>query len=329
MHPEFLYAVKDKPDIWLKAFRISKESGLLYYFSTRLLSKKILSNSLLERIIDEEEKGLRKLRNTLIFIKSIFEDEGLDFRVIKLYRGIPYVPKDVDILIRKDQSNQVFRVLKKRGIAVKSFSNGVETQFQKEGLFKVDIYSGFRYLSLDFFEETYLWENPKAITICNVECPTLNNEADFLLLNIHAFFGHRYLSLLDFLYAKSLLKDLNFDEVLYQAKKYQWDNILLTMILVVKDIYFAQYYTTNDQKVIVFPYTFSPKFILGIVENLREMSLTTKTTFLLSTLIDQAFYQYKIFQQLVPVEIPDWIKNIFMMPIYKVRSLSGDRKITI
>lgn len=329
-HPDLPLLVKKKPDIWIKAMAIARENGLLYYFSQRLYGnrrKVDLPKELLINMIKDEERGFAKLRNTLLFLDSLFKSEEIDFIIIKLYRNIPYVPRDVDILIREDQINRLFSALKKNNITVSSFSKGVETQFQKEGLFKVDVYARLSYFSRNFLEERFIWSNPRFINICGIECPVLSYEADFLLLIIHSLLGHRYLSLLDFLYAKFLLnnKCLGFDKVLYQVKKYQWDFAFLTMIHEIKNIY-QKLYLDMDAKVINFPYRFSTQFLLRVIESLK-VNEKAKITFLLSTLIDQTYYQYLMAQRSIPLKISDRTKNWIMRIIHLVRSIEGDQKI--
>jgi len=169
IHPDFLTTIRNKPDVWLKAIGIAKEDGLLYYFAKRVVEEERSLKDPFEKIVEKEERNLIKLKQTLDFINSLFEQEGLDVMFIKLYRGIPYTPRDVDILIRKEQSHQVIMALKRRNIKLKKF-NDVETQFEENDLLKVDIYQGFHYLSLDFLDNDFLWKNPRTVNICDVEC---------------------------------------------------------------------------------------------------------------------------------------------------------------
>jgi len=247
---------------------------------------------------------------------------------IKLYRGIPYTPRDVDILVRKEQSRQIFSALEKRNMVLKRF-NGVETQFEEEGLLKVDLYQGFHYLSLDFSDDEFLWKDPRTVSICGVECLIPSYEADFLSLIIHALLGHRYLSLLDFLYAKSLLnRKLNLDESLRQAKKYGWSSAFLAIVSAIQNIHQAVYSGANITKLISFPYTFSPRFILKAFQGFADMPISAKTkfTFILSTIIDSVFHEYQMIQRSTSFEAPNEVKKAVMRIIHKVRGLSGDYK---
>jgi len=170
-HPNLL--TRNKPDIWLKAIGIAK----------RVVEEERFLKDPFEKIVEQEERKLIKLKQTLDFINSLFRQEGLDVIFIKLYRGIPYTPRDVDILIRKEQSHKIFATLKGRNITLKRF-NGVETQFEEKGLLKVDLYQGFHYFSLDFLDNDFLWKNPRTVSICGIECLIPNCEADFSLTNL-------------------------------------------------------------------------------------------------------------------------------------------------
>jgi len=327
-HPDLLTMIGNKPDVWLKAIAIARENGLLYYFSKRVIEEGKFSNEPFKKIVEQEEKNLIKLKKTLHFINSLFEREGLDFMFIKLYRGIPYAPRDVDILVRKEQSHQIFAALKRRNITLKRF-NGVETQFKEEGLLKVDLYQGFYYLSLDFLDGEFLWKDSRTVNVSGVDCLIPSYEADFLSLIIHAILGHRYLSLLDFLYAKSLLnRKLNLDESLRQAKKYGWSSAFLTMVSTIQNIHQELYLGANTTKLINFPYTFSPRFILKAFQGFSNMPISAKTkfTFILSTMIDSVFHEYQMIQRSTSFEAPDEVKNAVMRIIHKVRGLSGDYK---
>jgi hypothetical protein len=302
----------------------------LYYFAKRVVEEERFLRDPFEKMVEQEERNLIKLKQTLDFVNSLFGQEGLDVMFIKLYRSIPYTPRDVDILIRKEQSHRVFMALKGRNIKLKKF-NGVETQFEEKGLLKVDLYQGFHYLSLDFLDNDFLWKNPRTVSICGIECLIPNCEADFLSLILHALLGHRYLSLLDFFYAKLLLNSkLNIDEPLRQAKKYGWSPAFLTTVSTIQNIYHELYINSkHGSKTINFPYIFSPGFILKAFQGFSNVPVGTKTKikFVTSTLIDRAFYNYQMIKRSSNIEIQNEIRNLLMKIIYDVRSWSGDRKL--
>ena len=329
-HPDLLNTLWNKPDVWLKAIKIAKENGLLYYFAKKVTNDVKFLRELFTKIVEQEERKLIKLKETLEFINLLFEQEGLDVMFIKLYRSIPYTPKDVDILIKKEQSHKVFMALKRRNIKLKKF-NGVETHFEEKGLFKVDLYQSFHYLSLDFLDDEFLWKNPRAVSICGTKCLIPSCEADFLSLILHALLGHRYLSLLDFIYAKSLLNsELAIDEALRQAKEYGWSSAFLTMVSTIRNIHQELYLSLSHwPKPINFPYLFSPAFILKAFQGFSNMPLGTKTKikFVTSTLIDRAFYNYQMIKRVSNVEIQNGIRDLLMKMAHKVRGWSGDRKL--
>ena len=329
---DLLTTIGNKPNIWLKAVTIARENGLLYYFAKNVLEiGGGLPSSYLKGIVEQEKKGFEKLKNTVTFINRFFQDEGLDFMFIKLYRSVPYVPRDVDILVKKEQNQQLVAALRKRNIALKEFY-GVEVNIEKEGLLKVDLYQGFYYLSLHFMDDNFLWKNPRAVDICGIKCSIPSVNADFLSLLLHAILGHRYLSLLDFLYVKSLLrKGVNIDETFYQAQKFKWAHGFQTIVSTIQNIqniYYGLYLKSNKTVSTNFPYAFSTKFIWEAFQGFPHMKMSSKTkfVFILSTLIENAFQKYRLIQRSVPVEMSNEIKDIIMRGIHKVRSLSGDYK---
>jgi len=329
VHPNLLTTMENRKITWVKALRIAEENGLLYHFSKKLLEDGgELPNELLKNILRQEEENLVKLKKTLHFVSSLFREEDLDFIFIKLYRGKPYVPRDVDVLVKRAQNQRIVSELKKRNVTVRTFY-GVETQFEKEDLLDVDLYQGFYYLSLPFLEAEFLWRDTRTVNICGVECPIPGNDADFLSLLIHALLGHRYLSLLDFLYSKSLLLNgsLNIDELVYHTKQLGWSDAFMTMVTTVQSIHRELYLNLNSRP-IDFPYIFSPKFIWKAFRGFEDVPISTKTkfAFTLSTLIDAAFNEYQTIQRSVSFEMPKGIEDFIMKWIYRIRGWCGDRK---
>jgi len=330
LHPNLSATIENSNFRWAQTLRVAEENGLLYYFLKNLLEEKALElrSDLLTKIMSREERNFERLRKTLDFFCSFFKDENADFVFIKLYRGLPYTPRDVDILVKSEEMLRIKSALKQNGFSVKTY-NTVETSCRKEGLLRVDLYQGFYYLSLPFFDEEFLWKDPRKIDICGVKCLIPNREADFLALLIHALLGHRYLSLLDFLYAKSFLKGCgDFNELLHQTRKYGWSRAFLRMIYTLQNIQQMLYSSSDTTKFISFPYLFSPRFIWEAFQGFTNMPVNTKTKFMFisSTLVDKAFFRYQLLQRFIPIEMPDEVKGLIMKSIYKVRHWAGDRK---
>jgi hypothetical protein len=328
-HPDVLLKVRNRSSVWLDALRIAEENGLLYYFSRRLLEDGIKLSSKFSLRVDREKGKLVTFKRTLVFARQLFEDEGIDFMFIKLYKGLPYVPRDIDILVKAEQIQHTLSTLRRKGFDVRTFEGGVENECLKEGLMKIDLYQGFYYLSLQFIDEKFLWRHPRTSNICGVTCPIPSYDADLLILFIHALLGHRHLSLLDFLYAKSMFaKCSNLDNILQQTDKHKWTYAFFTMLSTIKNIHY-KLYSTSTSNLINFPVIFSPKFILRAFQGFEGIPINEKKRilFVASTLMDSVLYRYQLLSPPISIEITEEVKNIILKGMHKVRHYLGDHKL--
>jgi len=99
--------------------------------------------------------------------------------------------------------------------------------------------------------------------------PDLNKEANFLLLLVHSLFGHRSMSLLDFLHMKSLRDSINVNACRKVASENGWgpvlDSCLKEFDALRKSIY-------EKGESVRFPYIFKTSFVFhcaSIIEGLR------------------------------------------------------------
>jgi hypothetical protein len=329
-HPNFLANIKDER-VWMNALRVADANGLLFYFCKRVVEEGSTFRRPFnaEMIVRREEEKFSQLRRTLAFLSSLFADNGMDFRFIKLYRGLPYVPRDVDVLITSEEVFDVVSLLRRRGFAVDSFDD-VEIRCQRAGLLKVDLYCGFCYLSLPFIDEGFLWRDSRIVDVQGVDCPIPGFEADFLSLVIHSLLGHRRLSLLDFLYAKSLLNSerLRFDKMLKEAEKFGWAHAFTKVFHALEDLYESLYSIVDFPRGISFPFVYSTKFVFEAFEGFAGLPVDVRTKFLfgLSAFLDAIYHKYLNLWQVIPIEIPKQLKNIVAKSLYKVRQQRGDRK---
>jgi predicted nucleic acid-binding Zn ribbon protein len=309
-----------------RALIVAEQNELLYPFLEKITEKDKLLSSKLSEIIAKENKRKLRFENTLKFIDSFFSKAGLDYMFIKLYRGIPYIPRDVDILIRREEKEHALSALKNNGITIRSFDDA-EINIEIEGLFKVDLYLGFYYFKRPFIDNEFLWKSPRKVQICGLDSRIPNTEADFLILLIHSILGHKRFSLIDFLYAKKMLinNNLNFDELRNESEKFGWHPAFKRLVSFLENLY-KMMYIRNEP--INFPYPFSAKFILetfGSFEDLR-IKEQTKCMFVASTLIDRAFYSYQLIQREIPLSLDPMVESLLLRFIRKVRYWSGDRK---
>jgi hypothetical protein len=316
-----------------QSLRIAEINGLLYPFCSKLLEDSNIreKSDIVKTYMENEEKKLVLLKKTLSIIKELCEEEALDFMFIKLYRGISYAPRDVDVLIKPSDMRRTISIFKMNGFNVKIFSN-VEIQCLRTDLLKVDLYCGFYYLSLPFIDDEFLWKDPRIVDMQGFDCPIPSPEADFLSIVIHSLLGHRRLSLLDFLYAKSLLNSrrLSFDKMLKEAEKYGWAHAFTKVFHTLEDLHESLYSNPNFPKGTRFPFVYPTKFVFKAFQGFAGLPVNTRTKFLfaLSAFLDATYHTYLDVGQVVPIEIPEQLKNIVAKSLYKVRQQRGDRKIS-
>jgi len=326
-------SIRDESSL-MRALRIAETNGLLYPFCKKLLEESHMKekSGLIETKIRIENKRILFLKKTLSVTEKLFKKENLDFLFIKLYRGVPYTPRDVDVLIRHEDLPSAISLFRKNGFDVQAFSD-VEIQCQREDLLKVDLYCGFYYLSLPFVDDELLWRDCRIVDMYGFDCPIPGFEADFLSTVIHSLLGHRRLSLLDFLYAKSLLNSerLSFDTMLKEAEKYGWADAFNKVFHTLKDLHKSLYSSENFPKGIRFPLVYSTKFVFEIFQGFAGFNVDTRTKFLfaLSAFLDATYHKYLYVGQTLPLEIPKQLKNVINRSLYKVRRLRGDRKTNV
>ncbi len=314
---------------WRRVLSIAEANGLLHPFCTKFLEETPMSekSDSIKRKIRDEDKELFRFQKTMKVVQHLLKKGDIDFMFIKLYRGIPYVPRDVDILLKREDLQAAVSLFRKNGFNVEAFSD-VEIGCERPDLLKVDLYCGFYYVSLPFLDTKFLWENQRIVNIFGVNCIIPSFEADFLSLVIHSLLGHRRLSLLDFLYAKNLLHSeyLNFEDMLRETEKYGWTSAFIRVTEKIRDIYNRLYFKANTPRSLDFPYIFSTKFVLGGFQSFAGLGVNTKIKFLLSAVLDATYHRYISVRYVIPFELPDIVKNFIANRLYEVRKQRGDRK---
>jgi hypothetical protein len=331
LHPNLpTESIKNK-EVLLQSLRIAETNGLLYPFCRRLLKEPFLKPSfgIIRAQLKSEERSLAHLRVTLQAVKALFEEESMEFMFIKLYRGEAYAPRDVDVLVKPAEMQSAISKFERNGFYIKTFSD-VEIKCEKTGLLKVDLYSGFHYLSSSFIDEVSLWKNLRIVDVQGVDCPIPSIEMDYLSLMIHSLLGHRRLSLLDFLYAKGLLNSayLSFSWMQREAEKCGWAFAFEKVSNKVNSLHESLYSSTSFPNEICFPFIFSTKFVLEIFQGFATLSIgrREKIIFVLSAFLDGLYHKYLNVWQDVPIAIPEQLKDAISRSLYEIRERRGDQK---
>ena len=311
-------------DLLKAAVKLADRNGLYYYFVQRLRELNLDLSLLDEERWNTELQKLLALKKTLGFLKNMQTHDGIDYILIKACTKIPHVPRDVDILVRSEDRKKIYDLFEREGMKV-VYSNPVETAFSKEGYMKLDIYSRIQYISMTFIDGDFLWNSRVDDRMFGIEYPSLNEEANFLLLLVHSLFGHSSMTLLDFLHIKSLMGNIqDFGVCRKHAYEKGWGGVFDMGVERLAAVYKTIY---KDGNVVSFPYLFDRKFMLKCVASIEglKMKRREKVFFNISLGLDRLSYELAkspFYNYLLAFNTG---RRIFNSLGYFVRNRRGDR----
>lgn len=252
-------------------------NGLEYLISNTLSQKGIISKP-------DYADNLKKLINTINILNEVSKELKIEYIIIKDCNTIPHIPRDIDIFIRENDKDQMIETLKKYNLIIES-SNPIETALISSKTLPLDIYTKIIYFGHEFLDENFLFDSITERKFFGIDYPGLNYESEYLLTLLHGLFGHRRLTLLDFLHLNKI-KDqkLNTYGCLEYVKKKGWLRSYYLMNnkfnLIQKDVF--------DGKCTEFPYLFDIKFVLDCITNIDDIDFNLKDKILIiySLLLD-------------------------------------------
>jgi len=309
-------------DLLKAAIKLAEKNGLYYYFIFRLRELNLDLSFLDKYPWDRELQKLSALKKTLTFLNDIRKHDGIDYIVIKACTNIPHVPRDVDILVRIEDREKIYDIFRRNGMEV-LYSNSVETAFGKEGYMKLDIYSRIQYIGMNFIDSEFLWDSKVEDRMFGMKYPSLNDEANFLLLLVHSIFGHRSMSLLDFLHIKTLMSNIDKRVCRDYAYGVGWGAVFDMSLEKLESIYKTIYKDGG----VSFPYLFDRKFMLKCVASMDglKMKRREKVFFSVSLGLDRFSYELarsRFYNYLLAFNTG---RRIFNSLGYFVRNRRGDR----
>jgi len=307
-----------------KAIKLAERNGLYYCFILGLRGLNVDLSFLDKERWNKELQKLSALKKTLGFLNNMQKHYGMDYLLIKACTKIPHVPRDVDTLVRIEDRERICDLFEHEGMNV-LYSNPVETAFGKEGSMKLDIYSRVQYIGTNFIDNEFLWNSRVEDRMFGIEYPSLNEESNFLLLLVHSLFGHRSMTLLDFLHLKSLRGNIQ-DIGVCRAHAYEkgWGIVFDMGLKKLEFIYKTIY---KDGKVISFPYLFNRKFMLKCITSIEGLNMKKreKVFFNISLGLDRLSYELAkspFYDYLLALNTG---RKIFNSLGYFIRNRRGDR----
>lgn len=153
-----------------------------------------------------ELENIVEIKKSIATLNSVTNNSDLRYILIKEYRAIPNVARDVDILIHEDDRNRLIEELNPFGFSI-LHNNPAEISLEGMASRRIDMYTGIRYFGKDFIREELLWDACEMHSSHDVLHPGLSPPLNLLVNSIHGIFGHPYLTLLDYLDISDLMRD--------------------------------------------------------------------------------------------------------------------------
>lgn len=303
--------------------KLAERNGLYYYFIYRLNELGADISFSEKNRWNEENQRLSELKETLILLNKVSNEYGIDYVIIKACNTIPHIPRDVDIFVRNEDRNKLIKALEDRGM--KCVQTGIAETSLKGDYMKIDIYTEICYIGVDFMDAGFLLQSSVKDEVFGVEYNGLNNEANLLLLLVHSLFGHRSMSLLDFLHIKHIRGDINIDTCKKYAHERGWKSVF-DLVLNELDILYERIY--DGGVVIRFPYLFNKRFVLKCVSEMDVLDMGKYSKVFLHV----ALAQDRIIYELRDTPIYNLVKsfeptrNLVNSLTASVKNMRGDRK---
>jgi len=305
----------------------AEKNGLGFAFLKYMKTAGLGINLENTRKLELEEQKIKAIRKTLLMLNEVSSESDIDYVVIKIPHSILHVPRDIDIFVPSKQRREMMSSLENQGMKLEH-SSDVETSLKGEGYAKVDIYSKICYFNFDFLDDGFFSGSTGSQLLFDVKCPALQAEADLTLELLHDLFGHRNMTLLDFLNIKSLVEHEGIIEKSRMiAERSGWGRVFDLAL----DRYSAVRRSIYDDGASVsFPYLFDRGFILDCVSSIDGLALSgAQKTFISATLLaDEIILKSKNSGLYDNLRANGAARRIANSLAHSIRVVRGDRKVS-
>lgn len=294
----------------------ASKNGLEYLVSNKLEEKGIETNEI-------DLKDLDKLKNTIKLLNIVSKESGIDYILIKDCNTVPHIPRDVDIFIRQNDKDKMISALKKHSLQLEC-SNIIETTVSGDDTLPLDVYTKIIYFDHEFLDEKFLFDSVEKREFFGIEYPGLNYEAEFLLTLLHGLFGHRRLTLLDFIHLKRIKeKNPNRNLCCDYAKKNNWDKSFSIMNRKFSEIQknILEGHLNN------FPYLFDINFVMECIEAVDSINLSNKDKILIiySLFLDGLKLKVENSPLNDTIKKHEWLRKTLLNIAYTSRTMRKDK----
>ena len=303
----------------------ARRNGLEYFFLERWESLGLVSNTENRRQLRLHRQRISQIAKTIAMLNGISERSDLDYVIIKMPCMIPHVPRDIDIFVPDHMREEVIGSLISRGMR-SEHSSSAETSLAGEGYAKVDVYSKICYFGFEFLDDDFFRTSTAHEHLFEIRCPVLEKTAGFTVELLHSLFGHRSMTLLDYLNMRLLMESVdNVESSRGIALKYGWGGVFDRAM---ENLSTIQDKIHDSDEALIFPFLFDREFILDCVSTIDGLCLSRRQRSLIkvSLVLDELIAQSKDSGLYEVLRANSLTRGVANSIAHSVRILRGDRK---
>ena len=222
---KYQYAEIDfKKIIWKKFFIDASNNRILDYCCRKLIQLGLIEDenvkASVKTILLVADGYYDKIKLTLNFLNTKLAK--YPFLICKTEKDIGYVTFDVDVLFKKKDYWEILSHLQKLGGKYIECKNKLQADIIFTDLLRIDTHINFHWQKSVFISEEKLWKNTTLKKVFGIKCytPNLDNEVILNLLNL--IYERHYIPLLDYYFLLKHVNNVNWNEIISVAIKYNW-----------------------------------------------------------------------------------------------------------
>ncbi|MBI4287993.1 MAG: nucleotidyltransferase family protein [Chloroflexi bacterium] len=307
-----------------RVVRLAKANGL-FYCVARGINTQEQDLSFLKEALAQEERKRQAYLETIRLLNDIEARHGIRFMLIKACTSVPHVPRDIDIFVSPMEKSSFSQALKDSGFKC-VYDSPAESSYASPGHMELDIYTSIIYAHKTFFDEDFLWQAKTIEEKDGLKYPALQPYANYPLILVHSLFGHRVMSLLDFLQLQYLRRSMQPDASRDYAYLMGWGKVF---DIAVERLDVIEKMVSARSPGISFPLLFDQRFVMACFAKLGdggEDEFHASLSLRLSLFIDRLVHELRkspFYEPLERLKFPGRVAtNLGLI----VRRLRGDRK---
>jgi hypothetical protein len=275
---DFDYSKIDQPQI--EKLMVYAEKNGLKYLLVNILINNFKNSSILPTIESEralEIKKSEKFKESLHFLTTLTTEHNIPYILVKSFDSFDHIPNDIDIFIKNEDRIRLIDLLSRHDMTCQQ-SSVTETKLQGKFM-NTDLYTRINYLGLDFVENDLLWKSVIDKQFSGEMYKGLNPAADLLMLIPHSLFGHRRMTLLDFLHFMTLKKHADIEYCREYAIKQGWGYIFESFMALQESL---ENEILIKKTKIRFPFYYPKDLLMNSISHTKKFQFNLKNKFFFS-----------------------------------------------